>query len=105
MKKIVQTQTDEMPALLNSFASSNTTSFLFLSQSERFLCICNTFRIKELGENACEEAQVAGEIICHGRWKRLHQGVYAKHSLKKLKVALEAVSELGVDLEGIVIKV
>ena len=39
---------------------------------------------KELRENVCEEVQVAGNIIGHGRWKRFHNGVNAEYSLKKL---------------------
>jgi hypothetical protein len=41
---------------------------------------------KELGENACEEVQVAGNIVGHGRRKRFHKGVSAEYSLKKLHI-------------------
>ena len=39
---------------------------------------------KKLSEYARKEAQVAGYVICHCRWKRLHNSIYAKYSLKKL---------------------
>jgi hypothetical protein len=39
---------------------------------------------KELSENACEEVQVAGNIVGHGKRKRFHDGVNAEYSLKKL---------------------
>lgn len=40
---------------------------------------------KELSENAGEEAQVARDIVSHGRRKRLHQSVYTEHSLQELR--------------------
>lgn len=59
---------------------------------------------KELSENTCEEVQVTGNIVGHGRRKRFHNGVNAEYSLKKLVVAVKAVAELGVNLdEGIII--
>ena len=39
---------------------------------------------KELSENAEEEAQVARDIVSHGRRKRLHHSVYREHSLQEL---------------------
>jgi hypothetical protein len=39
---------------------------------------------KELSENTCEEVQVTGNIVGHGRRKRFHNGVNAEYSLKKL---------------------
>ena len=30
---------------------------------------------KELCVDVCEEVQVVGNIVCHGRWKRFHHGV------------------------------
>lgn len=41
---------------------------------------------KELCENSSEEAQVAGNIVSHGRWKRFHSGVDAKNSLQELQM-------------------
>lgn len=40
---------------------------------------------KELSKDSGEEAQIARNVICHSRWKRLHDGVNAKYSLKKLQ--------------------
>ena len=86
--------------------STHSANFLFLSKSKWFLGICNTFRIKELSENSREEAQVARNIICHGRGKRFHNGVNTKHSLKKLKITLEAVAKFRINLrEGLVVVV
>lgn len=39
---------------------------------------------KELCEDPCEEGQIAGNIVCHGRRKRFHNGINAKHLLKEL---------------------
>jgi len=39
---------------------------------------------KELSENAGEEAQVARDIECHWRRKRLHQSVYSEYTLQEL---------------------
>jgi hypothetical protein len=37
-----------------------------------------------VSENACEEVQVTGNIVGHGRQKRFYDGVNAENSLKKL---------------------
>ena len=47
-------------------------------------CERNNVRKRELCEDACEEVQVVGNIVGHDKWKRLHHGVNAKYSLKKL---------------------
>ena len=38
---------------------------------------------QELSENACEEVQVTGNIVCHGRWKRFHDGVNTEYSVEE----------------------
>lgn len=40
---------------------------------------------KELSKDPCEEAQVAGDVICHCRRKRFDNGVNAKDTTKKLR--------------------
>lgn len=42
---------------------------------------------KELSKNASEEAQIARNIVSHGRWKGLNDRINTKHSLKKLIIS------------------
>ena len=57
---------------------------LFLSSLLPIKCTKKSNLTNELSENTCEEVQVMGNIVGHGRRKRSHDGVNAEYSLKKL---------------------
>ena len=59
---------------------------LFPSSLLPIKCTKKSKLTKELSENACEEVQVTGNIVGHGRWKRFHDGVNTEYSLKKLHI-------------------
>ena len=59
---------------------------LFPSSLLPIKCTKRSKLTKELSENACEEVQVTGNIVGHGRWKRFHDGVNTEYSLKKLHI-------------------
>ena len=59
---------------------------LFPSSLLPIKCTKKSKLTKEQSENACEEVQVTGNIVGHGRWKRFHDGVNAEYSLKKLHI-------------------
>ena len=59
---------------------------LFPSSLLPIKCTKKSKLTKELSENACEEVQVMGNIVGHGRWKRFHDGVNTEYSLKKLHI-------------------
>lgn len=49
---------------------------------------------EELCKNSSEEMQIPGDVVSHGRWKRFHNRVNAKYSLKKLHHKILRTSNL-----------